>query len=86
MPKVEGTFKPPSLGFVEQRHQAPKPYPAKDFAKEALRSYTHRTADLKKGFTLNRMLFIALGTTVKGHNTPSRKSYSGTFNKPSAGV
>jgi hypothetical protein len=28
--KVEGTFKPPSLGFLEQRHQGPKPFPAKE--------------------------------------------------------
>jgi hypothetical protein len=38
--KVEGTFKSPSLGFLEQRHQGPKPYPAKDFAK---RTYAHGT-------------------------------------------
>jgi hypothetical protein len=37
--KVEGTFKPPSLRVTGTiKHQGPKPFPAKDFAKETLRS------------------------------------------------
>jgi hypothetical protein len=73
MPKVEGTFKPPSLRVTRTKAKKPKPFPAKLYPRKT-QIYTHKTVS-KPLFNSGQCRSFSTSSTKTRNNSSEEGSY-----------